>query len=633
MKKNKKKQRQLSVQKNRRYLVLVGMLLLVGIFIYMSDQGSNIGDRKEVEFASLPSPPPIPGQSGQYPESDMGGQAAGPTPSNPVCAFAVYNDADCPQSQLYGQFNVPPSITYSASGTNRLNVDIPRSAQDTYRYIMYRYGYIYKKVNGISQWVPFEFTFQNEQTIPFDNKEANVQGKDIWLDITGTGTAATADSASDLIIDLTNFYTTQSNFIVAWVCRCQGADCNNRAKGWNSQNWECNPSTADSKGVNNGRWALRTFNIAHSLTLSTAGTGVGTVRSDPVGIDCGTDCTEAYTGGIDVTLTAAPSAGSTFAGWSGGSGVCDGTSIICTVTMDAAKAVTATFSLNQYTLAVAKAGTGTGTVAASPGIDCGADCTEAYNHGTSVTLTATPNAESAFTGWGGGVCVGTGTCTVTMDAAKAVTATFSLNQYTLAVAKAGTGTGTVTSTPAGINCAVLDTICNAVYDSGTSVTLTAAASAGSQFLSWSGACTGTTCTVAMDQTKSATATFQKDGITDIFLVGGFNCPPGSQATEEYSYFVLGTTTQSFCISKSVSMDYVSFVNIQLGECNPSIGGDQNRLANAGYLSSGTKSLCRYYGSTQRYTNAAVSATCPSGYSNVGSFDSNAGANALTLCVK
>ena len=56
--------------------------------------------------------------------------------------------------------------------------------------------------------------------------------------------------------------------------------------------------------------------------------------------------------------------------------------------MDAAKSVTATFTLNAYTLTVAKAGTGSGTVTSSPaGINCGADCSEPYNSGTVVTLT------------------------------------------------------------------------------------------------------------------------------------------------------------------------------------------------------------------------------------------------------
>ena len=43
------------------------------------------------------------------------------------------------------------------------------------------------------------------------------------------------------------------------------------------------------------------------------------------------------------------------------------------VTMDAAKSVTATFTLNRYTLSVNKVGTGTVT-SAPAGITCGATC-------------------------------------------------------------------------------------------------------------------------------------------------------------------------------------------------------------------------------------------------------------------
>jgi hypothetical protein len=82
---------------------------------------------------------------------------------------------------------------------------------------------------------------------------------------------------------------------------------------------------------------------------------------------------------------------------------------------------------------------------------------------------------------------------------------FTTNAFSLTVSKTGTGTGRVASSPAGIDCG---TVCQASYDSGTVVTLSAAADAGSTFVSWSGACTGSgACTVNMTSAQSVTATF------------------------------------------------------------------------------------------------------------------------------
>ncbi|MEW6001249.1 MAG: choice-of-anchor D domain-containing protein [Nitrospirota bacterium] len=104
----------------------------------------------------------------------------------------------------------------------------------------------------------------------------------------------------------------------------------------------------------------------------------------------------------------------------------------------ASHAISASFAINTYSLTVSKNGTGTGTVTSSPaGINCGSDCSETYNAGTTVTLTASADMSSTFTGWSG-ACTGTGACTVTMDAAKSVTATFTLKTYTI-TATAGTG--------------------------------------------------------------------------------------------------------------------------------------------------------------------------------------------------
>jgi hypothetical protein len=156
---------------------------------------------------------------------------------------------------------------------------------------------------------------------------------------------------------------------------------------------------------------------------------------------------------------------------------------------------------------VVKAGSGSGTVTASPGgIDCGADCSERYAPATSVTLTATPATGAEFSGWSDG-CGTTSTCVVDVATGDVTrTATFTLQRHALTVTRAGTGTGTVTTAPAGIDCGA---DCTEDYDYNTSVTLTAAAAAGSNFQGWSGACTGTgTCTVTMDAARSTTATFR-----------------------------------------------------------------------------------------------------------------------------
>ena len=80
---------------------------------------------------------------------------------------------------------------------------------------------------------------------------------------------------------------------------------------------------------------------SRTLTVTKAGTGSGTVTSSPVGIDCGADCTQDYDDGVQVNLVATPASGSTFAGFSGPG--CSGTGV-CTVTMDQARTVTATFT-------------------------------------------------------------------------------------------------------------------------------------------------------------------------------------------------------------------------------------------------------------------------------------------------
>lgn len=248
-----------------------------------------------------------------------------------------------------------------------------------------------------------------------------------------------------------------------------------------------------------------------ALTVTPAGTGTGTVTSAPAGINCGSDCTELYSMGTIVVLTASANSDSMFAGWSGGG--CTGTGT-CTVTVNAATTVTATFDRRMYTLTVNRAGNGSGTVTSSPaGINCGATCQAIFNHGQVVTLTATPTGTgNVFSGWSGGGCSGAATtCQVTLTAATTVTATFDPAMHTLTVSLAGSGTGTVTSAPAGINC---PGDCSQPYNDNTMVTLTATRTTSplasvSNFAGWSGGCSGmaTTCTVTMTAATTVTARF------------------------------------------------------------------------------------------------------------------------------
>jgi hypothetical protein len=247
-----------------------------------------------------------------------------------------------------------------------------------------------------------------------------------------------------------------------------------------------------------------TFTLkTENLNVSSDGTGSGSVSSSPAGINCGATCSHGYDYGTDVTLTATADIGSDFAGWNGAG--CTGTGD-CQVTLDQARSVTATFTLKTKTLDLSEDGTGTGSVSSSPaGIDCGATCSSAFDYGTSVTLTATPDASSDFTGWTGAGCTGTGDCVATMDAARSATASFTLKTETLDVNASGSGTGSITSSPAGIDCGAT---CSAGFDYGTVVGLTATPDAGSMFVGWTGDCTGLgACNVTLDQARSVTATF------------------------------------------------------------------------------------------------------------------------------
>ena len=232
--------------------------------------------------------------------------------------------------------------------------------------------------------------------------------------------------------------------------------------------------------------------------------GQGSVDVDPD--------TPQYVDGTDVELTASAVVGWSFAGWSGG---LTGHTNPDTITMDANKVVTATFTEDQYTLDVNVVGGGTVTK----------DPDQAtYVYGDEVMLTGIADPGWTFGEWTGDIVSTSNPYTVTMYGNRAVTVTFTQDQYTLGVNVVGQGA--VTKDPE-----------QATYVYGDVVTLTATADPGWTFAAWSNDVVTTTnpYLLMIDGDEVVTATFTEDEYTlTVNVVGGgtvTNCP--DQATYLY----------------------------------------------------------------------------------------------------
>ncbi|MCC6994784.1 MAG: choice-of-anchor D domain-containing protein [Deltaproteobacteria bacterium] len=304
-------------------------------------------------------------------------------------------------------------------------------------------------------------------------------------------------------------------------------------------------------------------NVTAIFTLNTSALNVslvggGRVTSTPAGIDCGSDCGEAYTTGTVVQLSASASTGYSFGGWTVSAGTCTGTTTPCSVTMSVARSLTATFNPIPVVLMVGRGGKGSGTVASSPGtINCGTTCSNTFNYGTPVTLTATPDVGNRISGWTGGGCAGTGTtCVVTPTAATTVRVDFEKLIFTLDVTRSGAAAskGLVTDPASSgrINCG---TDCSDTWSYGDVVTLTANAN-GNIFAGWSyGTCgTALTCAVTITGNITVNARFEIPvGIT-VRLAGSIPGNISSSPTGiSCNYPASGTCSAAFTSNSTVRL--------------------------------------------------------------------------------
>jgi hypothetical protein len=309
-----------------------------------------------------------------------------------------------------------------------------------------------------------------------------------------------------------------------------------------------------------------------TLTIADAGNGTGTVTCSTDGGATFSACAGQYPNGTALVLQGVSSAGSTFTGWSNGTGSvsCTGAAN-CSVTLLADSTVTATFALNavtqfSVTALTATGNGGGGTVVCSANGGATEPCST-YAVGTSISISPTPNNASNFTSWtnGTGSVTGncsnaTGACTFTLTANTSITANFNLP--TLTVVLAGTGVGTVTSTNiAGINCGAT---CTAAYNKGTSVTL--GATGGGGFSGWSGgSCSGTgTCVVTVNADSTITATFNA------------GLPPFAQQA-----YVKASNTQTYdAFGESVALEGDTLVVGSDSEASKATGVNGNQADNS-----------------------------------------------------
>ncbi len=157
--------------------------------------------------------------------------------------------------------------------------------------------------------------------------------------------------------------------------------------------------------LNGNQTVTASFITGTPCALTTSVTGSGSINVSPSG--------STFSCGTQLTITAVPSASQySFTGWGG---ALSGTTNPQIFTINANSSVSATFAQTSFPINVTVVGAG--TVSENPSASY-------YAPNTQVTLTATPNSGSFFSGFSGGATGGSPAMVTTGNAATNVTATF-----------------------------------------------------------------------------------------------------------------------------------------------------------------------------------------------------------------
>lgn len=306
--------------------------------------------------------------------------------------------------------------------------------------------------------------------------------------------------------------------------------------------------------------------ILPTLTVVRSGEGAGRVTSSPVGISCGNGglCSTTFPTGSQVTLTASLENGtSIFDGWSGGG--CSGTGS-CIVTLNSNN------TLNSETVVSAIfSTTGVMRIVTIPQLPSGL-VGVTYSQSLETNSWAAPYTWSIVSGnlpaglsLNASTGVISGTPIITdinnrfivkvrdnFGTIAMIEMFIKIYANTLSVTKSGTGSGVVSSSPSGISCAEF---CSAQFSAITTVTLTATPDDMSNFIGWSGDCSGTgPCSFSMSGNKNVIATFNAKSLAQTTENGSTGWSPQNlpiSVTAGSHHSASGYDEKTFLITKTL----------------------------------------------------------------------------------
>ncbi len=320
--------------------------------------------------------------------------------------------------------------------------------------------------------------------------------------------------------------------------------------GWTFDSWSgdltgsTNPNSITMDG---SKTITATFTEdQYVLTINTVGNG--SVTKDPN--------QATYTYGTIVDVNAIADANWTFSAWSGD---LSGSNNPDTITMDANKTVTATFTEDQNHATLTINTIGSGSVTKTPD-------QATFTYDTIVDVNAIADPGWTFDSWSGDLTGSTNPNSITMDVNKTVTATFTEDQYTLSINTVGNGS--VTKDPN-----------QATYTYGTFVDVNAIADANWAFSAWSGDLSGSNNpeTITIDSNETITATFTQEQYTLTINVVGAGTVTKTPDQETY---LSGTIVDVNAIGDG-PWTFDSWSGDLLGSINPeTITMDEDKIVTA-----------------------------------------------------